>query len=116
MKVSFAGGSHLVYEFYHDCCSCGICNLVGPGGEEFVRKPLPWAGAFVNSPGISISYFERTPKRKISPAFVFLYVSVKSKLQHAPPPAYPGHWTPLPFRGGGNLIVPLWPIGYEERA
>ena len=86
MKVTFAGGSHLVYEFYHDCCSCGICNLVGPGGEEFVRKPLPWAGAFVNSPGISMSDFERTPKRKISPAFVFLYVSVKSKLQHAPPP------------------------------
>ena len=35
------------------------------------------------------------------------YVSVKSKLQHAlpPPPAYPGHLTPLPSRGGGNLII-----------
>ena len=34
------------------------------------------------------------------------YVSVKSKLQHAPPPrAYPGHLTPLPSRGGGNLIM-----------
>ena len=34
-------------------------------------------------------------------------VSVKSKLQHAPPPprAYPGHLTPLPSRGGGNLII-----------
>ena len=35
-------------------------------------------------------------------------VSVKSKLQHAPPPrAYPGHLTPLPSRGGGNLIISL---------
>ena len=33
------------------------------------------------------------------------YVSVKSKLQHAPPRAYPGHLTPLPSRGGGNLII-----------
>ena len=35
------------------------------------------------------------------------YVSVKSKLQHAPPPprAYPEHLTPLPSRGGGNLIM-----------
>ena len=32
-------------------------------------------------------------------------VSVKSKLQHAPPRAYPGHLTPLPSRGGGNLII-----------
>ena len=32
-------------------------------------------------------------------------VSVKSKLQHPPPRAYPGHLTPLPFRGGGNLII-----------
>ena len=33
-------------------------------------------------------------------------VSVKSKLQHAPPPrANPGHLTPLPSRGGGNLII-----------
>ena len=36
-----------------------------------------------------------------------VYVSVKSKLPHAPPPprAYPGHLTPLPSRGGGNLII-----------
>ena len=33
------------------------------------------------------------------------YVSVKSKLQHAPSRAYPGHLTPLPSRGGGNLII-----------
>ena len=35
------------------------------------------------------------------------YVSIKSKLQHAPPPprAYSGHLTPLPSRGGGNLII-----------
>ena len=34
------------------------------------------------------------------------YVSVKSKLQHPPfPRAYPGHLTPLPSRGGGNLII-----------
>ena len=32
------------------------------------------------------------------------YVSVKSKLQH-PPRAYPVHLTPLPSRGGGNLII-----------
>ena len=34
-------------------------------------------------------------------------VSVKSKLQHAAPPpkANPGHLTPLPSRGGGNLII-----------
>ena len=33
-------------------------------------------------------------------------VSVKSKLQHAPPPrAYPGHLTLLQSRGGGNLII-----------
>ena len=32
-------------------------------------------------------------------------VSVKSKLQHAPPRAYPGHLTPLPSRGGGNLMI-----------
>ena len=35
-------------------------------------------------------------------------VSVKSKLQPPPPPppqAYPRHLTPLPFRGGGNLII-----------
>ena len=33
-------------------------------------------------------------------------VSVKSKLQLSPPPrAYPGHLTPLPSRGGGNLII-----------
>ena len=31
-------------------------------------------------------------------------VSLKSKLQH-PPWAYPGHLTPLPFRGKGNLII-----------
>ena len=38
------------------------------------------------------------------------YVSVKSKLQHAPPPrAYPGHLTPLPSRGGGNLIIRVFP-------
>ena len=37
------------------------------------------------------------------------YVSVKSKLQHAPPPgAYPGHLTPLPSRGGGNLIIKVF--------
>ena len=34
------------------------------------------------------------------------YVSVKSKLQHPPAPrTYPGHLTPLPSRGGGNLII-----------
>ena len=27
----------------------GICHLVGPGGGEFVRKPLPGGGAFVSS-------------------------------------------------------------------
>ena len=27
----------------------GICHLFGPGGGEFVRKPLPEAGEFVNS-------------------------------------------------------------------
>ena len=27
----------------------GICHIVGPGGEEFVIKPLPGGGAFVNS-------------------------------------------------------------------
>ena len=38
-------------------------------------------------------------------------VSVKSNLQHAPPPpfrAYPGHLTPLPSRGGGNLIIKVF--------
>ena len=25
----------------------GLCHLVGPGGVEFVRKPLPGDGAFV---------------------------------------------------------------------
>ena len=25
--------------------------------------------------------------------------------QYPPPPAYPGHLTPLPPRGGGNLII-----------
>ena len=34
------------------------------------------------------------------------YVSVKSKLQHAHPP--PGHLTPLPSRGGGNLIMTVF--------
>ena len=29
----------------HPC----ICHLVGPGGEEFVIKPLPGGGAFINS-------------------------------------------------------------------
>ena len=33
------------------------------------------------------------------------YVSVKSKLQHPPTRAYPGHLTPLPSRRGGNLII-----------
>ena len=33
------------------------------------------------------------------------YVSVKSKLQHAPPRANPRHLTPLPSRGGENLII-----------
>ena len=32
-------------------------------------------------------------------------VSVKSKLQHPPPRAYPGHLTPLSSGGGGNLII-----------
>ena len=27
----------------------GFFHLVGPGGGEFVRKPLPGGGAFVNS-------------------------------------------------------------------
>ena len=27
----------------------GICHLVGPDGREFVRKPLPGDGTFVNS-------------------------------------------------------------------
>ena len=27
----------------------GICNLVGPGCREFVRKPLPGGGSFVKS-------------------------------------------------------------------
>ena len=35
-------------------------------------------------------------------------VSVKSKLQHAPSRAYPGHLTPLPSRGGGNLIIKVF--------
>ena len=37
-----------------------------------------------------------------------------------PPPAYPGHWTPLPSRGGGNLIIRVFqavgnliPMRYE---
>ena len=27
----------------------GFCHLISPGGGEFVRKPLPGGGAFVNS-------------------------------------------------------------------
>ena len=27
----------------------GICHPVGPGGGEFVRKPLPGSGALANS-------------------------------------------------------------------
>ena len=43
------------------------------------------------------------------PGEALTYVSVKSKLQHAPPRAYPGHLTPLPSRGGGNLIIKVFP-------
>ena len=39
------------------------------------------------------------------------YASVKSKLQHAPPRAYPGHLTPLTSRGGGNLIIKVFQGG-----
>ena len=37
----------------------GICHLVGPGGGEFVRKPLPRGGPFVNSSrsGLHRSFF-----------------------------------------------------------
>ena len=42
----------------------------------------------------------------VSERIKLVYISVKSKLQHPPPPrAYPGHLTPLPSRGGGNLII-----------
>ena len=27
----------------------GICHILGPGGGEFVRKPLPVGGGYVNS-------------------------------------------------------------------
>ena len=60
--MSCAGGSHLVYEFYQMVVVglvnsrrappghlSGIFHLLGPGGGEFVRKPLPGDGAFVNS-------------------------------------------------------------------
>ena len=33
--------------------------------------------------------------------------TVRSKLQHPPPRAYPVHLTPLPSRGGGNLTISL---------
>ena len=37
----------------------GICHLVGPGGGEFIRKPLPRGGPFVNSSrsGLHCSFF-----------------------------------------------------------
>ena len=45
-----AGGSHLVYEFIRLLLLwhlSGICHLVGPGGGEFVRKPLPGGEALI---------------------------------------------------------------------
>ena len=37
----------------------GICHLVGPGGGEFIRKPLSRGGPFVNSSrsGLHCSFF-----------------------------------------------------------
>ena len=51
------------------------------------------------SPGFHFRKWGLHQKRK------WTNVSVKSKLQHAPPRAYPGHLTPLPSRGGGNLLI-----------
>ena len=47
---------------FHACPSSpqhlsGICHLVSPGGGEFVRKPLPGGGAFVNSSRSDYSIF-----------------------------------------------------------
>ena len=39
------------------------------------------------------------------PRLAQCYVSVKSKLQHPPPRAYPGHLTPFLAREGENLIT-----------
>ena len=37
------------------------------------------------------------------------YVTVKSKLKHPPPRAYPGHLTSFPAWEGGNLINLVFP-------
>ena len=74
--MSFAGGSHLVYEFYYDCCSCGICNLVGPGGGEFVRKPLPWAGAFVDSSGSSNNIIPLSNVSHCMHIYMLIYIAI----------------------------------------
>ena len=56
--------------------------------------------------GQSKSEIEFSLKGKLFISATCIYiVSVKSILQPPPPPAYPRYLTPLPSRGGGNLII-----------
>ena len=64
-----------------------------------IEISLPSPSADLKVPNYNIPFCGR--EWKLDP-----YVSVKSKLQHPPPPrAYHGHLTPLPSRGGGNSII-----------
>ena len=47
----------------------------------------------------------KTGTRRIIPSSA--YAPINSKLQHPPPPAYPGHLTVHRALGGGNLNVAL---------
>ena len=37
--------------------------------------------------------------------YTVMYRSIEASTSPPPPRAYPGHLTPLPYRGGGNLII-----------
>ena len=65
-----------------------------------------FSGRFDSKPAEDGSYFIDRDGSHFR--YILNYVSVKSKLQHAPPRAYPGHLTPLPSRGGGNLIIKVF--------
>ena len=65
-----------------------------------------FSGRFDTKPAEDGSYFIDRDGTHFR--YILNYVSVKSKLQHAPPRAYPGHLTPLPSRGGGNLIIKVF--------
>ena len=47
--MSSAGGSHLVYEFDYDCCSCGVCRVFAILSIPAVGKKMK-----TSAPGVGI--------------------------------------------------------------